>query len=365
MKILVLCKRQYTGRDLLDDTYGRLFRIPEALIEGGHQVEGIALSYRSKPEGCFRLEQVTWHALNGLPFEPLSWHRYQKKFHEVVGQFRPDVVWCSSDVWHAIIGAKLCRQYSIPFCIDLYDNYESFALARLPGVVRLFHNACRQADGITVVTSTLRHHLQTNMRLGNVPTLLLGNAAADAFAPVSKQQACERLGLDPRAAYVGTAGALVVGRGIGVLLEAFQQLAETVPDCYLLLAGPGDASLRRYHHDRLINLGVLSPDRVPLVFNALDVAVICNRPSAFGDYCYPQKFNEILACRTPLLAANVGEMAEILADWPELLFSPASPESLAQAMRAQLANPVLADIPVARWPDRAAQLAVFLQQFAC
>ena len=44
MRILVLSKRQYTGKDLLDDHYGRIFEIPEELSKKGHAVRGVTLS---------------------------------------------------------------------------------------------------------------------------------------------------------------------------------------------------------------------------------------------------------------------------------------------------------------------------------
>ena len=44
-KILVITKRQYTGKDLLDDRFGRLREIPLALAEKGYKVQGLCLSY--------------------------------------------------------------------------------------------------------------------------------------------------------------------------------------------------------------------------------------------------------------------------------------------------------------------------------
>lgn len=40
MRILVLSKRRYTGKDLLDDRYGRLYEIPAGLVARGHAVVG-------------------------------------------------------------------------------------------------------------------------------------------------------------------------------------------------------------------------------------------------------------------------------------------------------------------------------------
>ena len=45
MKILVLTKRQYMGKDLLDDRFGRFRELPLELAKLGHEVTGICLSY--------------------------------------------------------------------------------------------------------------------------------------------------------------------------------------------------------------------------------------------------------------------------------------------------------------------------------
>ena len=50
MKILLLTKRQYTNKDLLDDRFGRLWVLPHAWAQGGHEVLGLCLSYAHKRE---------------------------------------------------------------------------------------------------------------------------------------------------------------------------------------------------------------------------------------------------------------------------------------------------------------------------
>src|SRR4030095_17117421 len=50
MKILVLTKRQYMGKDLLDDRFGRFRELPLELARLDHQVHGLCLSYRARNE---------------------------------------------------------------------------------------------------------------------------------------------------------------------------------------------------------------------------------------------------------------------------------------------------------------------------
>ncbi|MBI2367110.1 MAG: glycosyltransferase [Deltaproteobacteria bacterium] len=103
-------------------------------------------------------------------------------------------------------------------------------------------------------------------------------------------------------------------------------------------------------------------EEVPALFSALDVAVVCNRDSAFGRYSFPQKAYEILACRVPLVAAAVGSMNELLAAYPQCLYEPENPKSLAQAIERQLAARTVVDVLTPSWADSARQLADFFEQ---
>ena len=96
--------------------------------------------------------------------------------------------------------------------------------------------------------------------------------------------------------------------------------------------------------------------------NALDLAVICYRNSAQGEISFPQKAYEIVACRTPLVAARVGSMIELLENYPDCLFQPENPVSLVQAIRRQLKHKTAVDLAVPSWNDSARRLSAFFQQ---
>jgi hypothetical protein len=44
MHIVVLCKRQYTNRDVIDDRYGRLWEIPAELAKARHCVTCVSFN---------------------------------------------------------------------------------------------------------------------------------------------------------------------------------------------------------------------------------------------------------------------------------------------------------------------------------
>ncbi len=364
MRILVLSKRQCLGKDLLGDRFWRLYEIPRVLALRGHEVTGLLLSYRPRGEGSFVSVDVPgmrWQSVNaGLPWL-FGMPRYFRTLGETLDAFRPDIVWASSDVLHAAFAWLFCRPRGIPFVVDLYDNYESFGLTKIPGMAKLLRAACRAADGLTVVSHSLDGFIAAHYGVAG-PRQVIGNAVPKLlFHPRDKSEARKRLGLPVKARLIGTAGAITRGRGIEVLFEAFLKLAENDPGLWLVFAGPRDDTPMRYPHPRIIDMGALEPERVPWVFGALDVAVICNLDSDFGRYCFPQKFYEIIACGVPLMAAEVGEMKTLLSGWPDCLYPVGSVSGLADGIRRQLDSPQRPHaFPVPTWADVAVALEGFL-----
>lgn len=365
MRILVISKRQCLGKDLLSDRFWRLYEIPQALAQRGHEVTGLLLSYRAKEEGLFVSVDVPgmrWLSVNArLPWL-FGMPCYFRTLTETLKTFRPDIVWASSDVLHAVIAWFFCRSHNIPFVVDLYDNYESFGLTKIPGMTKLLRAACRAADGLTVVSHMLDGFIASNYGVTG-PRQVIGNAVPKMlFNPQDKDGSREVLGLPSKARLIGTAGAITRGRGIEVLFQAFLKLAENDPDLWLVFAGPRDKTPKRYPHTRIIDLGLLEPERVSLLINALDVAVICNLDSDFGRYCFPQKFYEIISCGVPLVAAEVGEMKSLLSGWPDCLYPVNSVNGMADKIRRQLDDPVKPQaISVPTWTDEAAILEGFLK----
>jgi glycosyltransferase involved in cell wall biosynthesis len=154
---------------------------------------------------------------------------------------------------------------------------------------------------------------------------------------------------------VGTAGLLDRNIGIQFLLKAFDSLKTKYPDLHLALAGL-HRNLHIPHNDRIHYLGELELEKVPLLFNALDVSVICNRENEFGRYCFPQKAREIMACNVPLIAARVGSMAELFKDHPDWLFTPDDSDDLARVLEMRLRDRKTSYKEVPSWSDAASEL---------
>jgi len=351
MRILVLTKRQYTNRDLLDDRFGRLRELPLALAHEGHTIRGLCLSYKRKEEGITRDGPVTWESLNAGVLKGFGLLRFISRASSLVSQ--ADLIWACSDSVYGIIGYWLSKRFGVPLVFDLYDNFEYFLAARLPGIKQLYRHVVRKCDGVTCVSMSLADLVRSYGRSG--PLAVLENAVRkDLFKPLEKGLCREKLNLPLKVPLIGTAGALYRNRGIRTLLHAFRELKRKRPDLHLVLAGPRDMGIPPW--DGVLDLGVLPPEEVPVLLNALDVAVICNRENDFGRYCFPQKAREIMACHVPLVSARVGSMEELFRDRPSWLYEPESAPSLALALERRLKEQDTGYGRVPEWSDLALEL---------
>ncbi len=367
MRILVLTKRQYMAKDLLDDRFGRFRELPLELAKLGHEISGICLSYQSRREEMTidtdggSGGSVTWHSLNLGKFIVPGLISYVLRGHKLAKEFNPDLIWACSDAFHVIVGAWLARSLRVKCAADLYDNFEAFAATRLTGIMPLFKRTVRNADGVTCFSQRLAEHVVEHYRPKGLTDVIENGIRTDLFYPRDPVQCRRQLGLPQDAKIIGTAGALYRNRAIETLFRAFKLLAASDENLHLAIAGPRDKQNHVPVGPRVHDLGILPWEQVPVFINALDVAVSCYRDSELGRYSFPQKAYEIIGCKTPLVAAAVGTMNELLAAYPECLFQSDSPENLAQAVRNQLATPTVIDLKVPGWSDSARRLESFFR----
>lgn len=359
LRVLVLTKRQYTNKDLLDDRFGRLWEIPMELARRGHSVRGLCLSYRERKIGLIRNEGVFWESINAGPFFLDGLIRFTLKAARLARE--ADAVWACSDPVYGMIACCLGRLMGVPVVFDLYDNFEYFLTGKLPGLKQFYHWAIRNCSAVTCVSAPLSRFIRSTQRSEGV-TILENGVRADLFAPLDRRNCRSLLGLPQEARLMGTAGALDRDRGVHHLLHAFRVLQRETPDIHLALAGPRDPNVEIPDDPAIHYLGNLHLEQVPAFFNALDVAVICNLPNAFGSYCFPQKAREIMACDVPLVAAKVGTMKEIMAEHPEWLYEPSSVDSLVRTLEYRLLNRNTGYGKMPTWSDMAEQLEVVMRR---
>lgn len=353
MRIAVLCKRRYMGKDVILDRYARLYEIPRQLARLGHDVRGYCLDYHaadSAGQWTHDAEPGTlaWQSFAAgkkrLPWlAAYPWHLLRQ-----LRAFGPDMLIGASDIPHVALARWLARRLGTPYAADLYDNFEGFGQARIPGFVPALRRAVREAAVVTTTSEPLRRKVLDDGATGTV-IAMPSSVDLAVFRHGDKTQARHALGLPQGAKLIGTAGGLYREKGIEPLYAAWPAIAAARPDAHLVLAGPLENGLPPPQGERVHYLGHLAHAQVADLFRALDVGIISILDTPFGRYCFPQKAYEMLACGLPVATADIGQMHDLLAGTPDALFTAGDSGALARAVLWQLQAGQCPPVPIEDW----------------
>jgi len=364
MRIAYLCKRHYMSKDVILDRYARLYEIPFQLARLGHPVRAWCLSYRESDAGRWShaagpaaVEWISRDLVPGVAAYPYGVLRE-------IREFQPDLLIGASDIPHVVLCAWVARRLGKPWVADLYDNFEGFGQARVPGFVAALRRAVRGADLVLTTSEPLRELVVDTYGARGEVVAMPSSVDKSVFRPRDQAAARRELALPAEARLIGTAGGLYRAKGITDLYGAWRVLKDELPDLHLVLAGPSEAAARPPAETRVHYLGPLPHERVAELFSALDVGAICVRDTRFGRYCFPQKAYEMLACRLPVVAADVGAMGRFLAATPGCLYRPGDAGDLAAKLRAQLDARVLPQARIDGWDELIAGLEPRLRRLA-
>jgi glycosyltransferase involved in cell wall biosynthesis len=136
---------------------------------------------------------------------------------------------------------------------------------------------------------------------------------------------------------------LEIRKGIHMLLDAFELLAERLPEARLLVAGDGTeaAAVRERVRsapglDRVELLGWVERDRVMATLHACDVYCAPSDGEPFGMAAL-----EAMACAKPIVATDAGGLRHLVPDGGGRRVPPGDPAALAEALHEVLADPAL------------------------
>lgn len=355
MRIAYLCKRRYMGKDVILDRYARLYEIPRQLARLGHDVEAFCLAYTGRSPVLDATHDAApgslhWHSRSLGRFVAPAVAGYPRHLLQRLRAFDPDMVIAASDIPHVALGAWLARKLGRPFVADLYDNFEGFGQARIPGMVGALRRAVRSADLVLTTSEPLRELVLGEYRARGEVIAMPSTIDKTVFHPRDRDACRSALGLPLGVPLVGTAGGLHRDKGIETLYAAWQQLSRRRPDVHLVLAGPHEPRLPPPTGERVHYLGALPHERVAELFCALDVGAICIPDTPFGRYSFPQKAYEMLASGLPVAAADVGAMGALFAACRRQCLYPADDAgALAARLQSQLETRHVPDLAIEDW----------------
>jgi glycosyltransferase involved in cell wall biosynthesis len=299
------------------------------LAEKGHEVHILLFSYKNEPEFSHQRDGINWSSISLLRNGPFAYVRSAEK---IIKEIKPNWIVGFSDTYYGILAQKLGTKYNIPSLIDAYDNYESY-IPWLKPLHVLWRKSLSRASLVTAAGPSLAGLLGTS-RPGK-PTAIIPMAADPIFQPMDKNECRKKLGLPIDKKLIGYSGStLVKNRGLEILFKAFTNLTDEIAHIELVLTGRKGRNISIPSEANW--LGYIPDEHMPLLLNSLDVLVVMNQPSAFGNYSYPVKLYEAMRCQVPVVVTETLSTKWIMRKKSELLIVPDNQEKLSDKIKYAL-----------------------------
>jgi len=329
MKILFLCKRRPQGKDLIERPYGRFYYLPKILAEKGHDVNILLFSHKNDPKISLHKDGIYWTSISLLKLGPFAYVQEAKK---IIEQHKPDWIVGFSDTYYGILAQKLGTKFQINSLIDAYDNYESY----IPWLKPLHYQWRSSLARTTLVTAAgpSLAELVGRSRPGK-PTETIPMAADPSFQPMDKIECRKKLGLPLDKKLVGYSGSTIhSSSGISLLFQAIESLKLELPDIELILSGRIGRGITLPPNANW--LGYIPDANMPLLLNSLDVLMVINQQSSFGNYSYPVKLYEAMKCKIPVAVSSTLSTNWIMRNKQDLLIEPGNQKKISDKIKFAL-----------------------------
>jgi len=345
-----------------------------ALVNAGHDVFVIcswlgkaqdiqtkARIYQLKPTGY---NEALWQSLYDDPviqnnfldrdFRSVLWNTWlQTDGEAIIAREKPDFIYERYALF-GFGGLEICRRLKIPLILELnaplcnqQEGYQRFPL--IHAARQLEPLIIRNAHAIVALTQWLADWAVARGADREKIHILPDAVSHTLFDGSSSGETVRRkFGLLGHKV-VGFVGSFHKWHDVAGLIDSFRELVATNPELRLLLVGDGHERKKLEQKVRNLDLahavvftGSVPHEKVPQYFAAMDVAVVPYRP--IDDFFFsPMKLFESMALGRPTIAANLGQIAEIVrhgeTGW---LYAPGDNGQLAEAMGRLLGDPRLA-----------------------
>jgi glycosyltransferase involved in cell wall biosynthesis len=285
------------------------------------------LSYKKERSVVFDKDGIEWHSKSIYGWRSTG---YIGAINLLIRKNRPDWIIGVSDTYYGILAAYFGRKFGIPFAVDAYDNYESY-LPWCKPLHFLWRRAIKKANVVTAAGPQLARYMNRFRPRDQVHVVPMA-ADPSGFKPLDKKKCREEMNLPGDNILIGYCGSISNDRGIKSVFQAYEQIQRENSNARLLLAGRLQKKMRLPQNT--IYLGYISDDKVPVLMNAMDVLLVPNQLSKFGNYSYPVKLYEAMSCRIPVVATATAPAKWILNDRKQFLAGPADANAMAQKIIA-------------------------------
>lgn len=246
----------------------------------------------------------------GVPFQPDSMAR--TAMTDVLALRRagwtPQIIDAHYFYPDGVAAALLAERLGLPFIVTARGT-DINVLGQQPMLARRIVWAAERASAVVAVSARLKEALEAMGVSASKIVVLRNGVDLDLFAPQEMQAARARLGL-PGGRLAACVGNLVPEKGQSLAIDAMARLG----DAQLVVVGDGPmrAELQQHAcrlgvHDRVRFLNNMPQTELRHLYAAVDALLL---PSTREGW--PNVVLEALACGTPVVASDVGAVADML-----------------------------------------------------
>lgn len=244
----------------------------------------------------------------------------------------PDVIHAHFAYPCGLAAVRAASRWSrVPVVLTLHGNDVNVQPESSWRARRLFSEAVRGATMVTAVSQALAD--RTERLAGRRPIVApIGIDLRPYRELPDKLAAREVVGVPADARMILFVGALVVEKGVLLLLETLERIGR--PDVMAVFLGDGPLRGVVARAPRTNCLGGIPHAKVPMYMRAADMIVLPSFREGM-----PTVLVEAGAAGLPVIASAVGGIGDLLADDRGLLVRPGSQEDLVRAVEVALASP--------------------------
>jgi glycosyltransferase involved in cell wall biosynthesis len=261
------------------------------------------------------------------------WLSCRGDLSSLIDKFRPDVVlsyWTFPD---GEVASRIARQARVPVVAIVGGSdvlLTGYDAARRQRVRRVLAHV----DAVIAVSETLREGIQELGVDRGLIHLIPPAVEHEIFCPGDRLLARTRLGLPATSPVLLWVGRMAPVKSVATLIDAVAALRRTHPAVRLCLVG--DGPLRKQLESQAIRNGLgeharfegfVAPANLPDWYRAADVTVL---PSASEGT--PNVLLESIACGTPFVASDVGDVRAIATEGLDVVVPPLNVERLTSAL---------------------------------
>jgi len=245
----------------------------------------------------------------------------------------PDVIHAHSVIYAGIVAEEMGRQMGVPVVIT--EHSSNFARKLFsPWQLKMAERSYAKAGACIAVSPELGRLISAQMPLAKISWNWIPNVVADRFNKKTTST-CIRGGIR-----FLNLSLMTKNKGLGDLLCAFKKIADSDVSAELWLGGdgPSRSQLEKQAEDlglkdRVTFLGMVSPDKVPDLFEQVNIMVISSHYETFGVVAA-----EALMAGVPVVATRCGGPECIIQKDDGILVSVSDPVDLCRGMLAVAKN---------------------------